>query len=108
MLRICRRFASSSAITHPSRDSGSFRRLAASTSLMLLTAGTAAADCTCRAGGRDYQLGARVCLEGPGGPRSVVCGMNENVSSWLVDNSPCRISARPTPLPALAHAMAPH
>lgn len=108
MLRMCRRLASPSAIAHPSRSAGSFRRVAASASLMLLAAGTASADCTCRAGGRDYQLGERVCLSGSGGPRSAICGMNENVSSWLFDGSPCRISARPAPLPALAHAVAPH
>lgn len=63
--------------------------------LLLLTCGSAAADCTCRAGGRDYTLGERICIAGPSGPRTAVCGMNQNVSSWIFDQEPCRISALP-------------
>lgn len=60
---------------------------------LLLTATSAMADCTCRAGGRDYKLGERVCLSG----RAAVCGMDQNVSSWISVNEPCVVSARPAP-----------
>ena len=76
--------------------------------LLLLAAGSAAADCTCRAKGRDYKHGERICLSGPAGPRSAVCGMEQNVASWIVIDEPCAVSARP-PVQRLAQgALRPH
>ncbi|MCS0501501.1 hypothetical protein [Ancylobacter mangrovi] len=82
--------------------------LATAAVLLLATAGSAAADCTCRAGGRDYQLGQRVCLSGPSGPRMAVCGMNENVSSWIFAREPCNVSLRPAPLRLAASSVPLH
>lgn len=52
----------------------------------------AAADCTCRAGGRDYRHGQRVCLNGPDGPRLATCGMSQNVASWIRSEESCTVS----------------
>lgn len=49
----------------------------------------AAADCTCRAGGRDYPLGTSVCLPTPVGLRLAVCDMVLNNTSWRVSAAPC-------------------
>ena len=71
-------------------------RLGATTCLLLLAAaGSASADCTCRAGGRDYRHGERVCLSSSAGPRTAICGMDQNVASWIVLDEPCAVSARP-------------
>ncbi|QIB32746.1 hypothetical protein [Ancylobacter pratisalsi] len=75
-----------------------FSHAGVAAALLLLACGSAAADCTCRAGGRDYNLGERICIAGPSGPRAAVCGMNQNVSSWIFDQEPCRVSARPASL----------
>ena len=41
-------------------------------------------NCTCRANGRSYGLGERVCLSTPGGSRMAECRMSQNVTSWVV------------------------
>ncbi len=53
----------------------------------------AAADCTCRAQGRDFQLGERACLATPNGARLATCGMVLNNSSWEFSQTPCTVSA---------------
>ena len=57
----------------------------------------AIADCTCRARGRDVGHGERLCLSTPAGPRFAVCGMNQNVASWIFTDEACAVSsvARP-------------
>jgi hypothetical protein len=60
--------------------------------LPILLAGAsvpARADCTCRAFGKDHELGATVCLRLDG--RSVVarCEMALNNTSWVPKNVPC-------------------
>jgi hypothetical protein len=55
--------------------------------------GAAAADCTCRAQGRDFQLGDRACLTTPNGARLATCGMVLNNSSWEFSQTPCTVSA---------------
>ena len=65
-----------------------------SIAILLLTAAfgampEAAADCTCRAGGRDYALGSSICLPTPAGLRLAVCGMVVNNTSWQVSAAPC-------------------
>lgn len=45
--------------------------------------------CTCRAAGRDYQLGEMVCLTTNGGPRLAICAMELNNTSWRVSRDPC-------------------
>ena len=54
-----------------------------------LTAPPAAADCTCRALGRDFELGRVVCLSTPGGARLATCGMVLNNTSWRISDTPC-------------------
>ena len=49
----------------------------------------AAADCTCRALGRDFELGRVVCLSTPNGPRLATCGMVLNNTSWRISDTPC-------------------
>jgi hypothetical protein len=53
----------------------------------------AAADCTCRALGRDFVLGHAICLATPDGPRRAVCGMVLNNTSWHVSGTPCVLAA---------------
>lgn len=60
--------------------------------LLVVTCTPAAADCTCRAGGRDYEHGQRICLNGPDGPRLATCGMSQNVASWIRSEDPCTVS----------------
>ena len=52
-------------------------------------AGPAAADCTCRAFGRNFELGMSVCLATPAGNRLATCGMVLNNSSWDISSTPC-------------------
>jgi hypothetical protein len=49
----------------------------------------AAADCTCRAGGRDFDLGASTCLTTPTGARLATCDMVLNNTSWRISGTPC-------------------
>jgi len=59
---------------------------------LLLACAAAAADCTCRAQGRDYHHDQRVCLTTTTGPRIAVCGMDQNVASWIFSDQPCAVS----------------
>jgi hypothetical protein len=49
----------------------------------------ATADCTCRAGGRDYGLGGSACLQTRQGYRLATCEMVVNNTSWRVSATPC-------------------
>jgi hypothetical protein len=49
----------------------------------------AAADCTCRAFGRNFDLGRTVCLATPKGPRQATCVMVLNNTSWQFSDTPC-------------------
>jgi hypothetical protein len=73
-----------------------------------LTASAAAADCTCRAGGRDYDLGRSVCLNTPAGFRLATCGMVLNNTSWKISAMPCVDAAaapiEPPPTAGHSHA----
>lgn len=62
----------------------------------LWPAGPARADCTCRAGGQDYALGATVCLRSGGTERLARCEMALNNTSWtpLRDGCPSAGAAR--------------
>jgi hypothetical protein len=67
--------------------------------------GNAYINCTCRAQGQDYALGARVCLSTPSGYRMAECRMVQNVTSWTVGKESCFVSsfrARPEPQAALS------
>lgn len=55
-----------------------------------------AIDCRCRANGRTYELGQRVCLPTPSGHRVAECRMVQNVTSWSFDQEDCSLSARLT------------
>jgi hypothetical protein len=48
-------------------------------------------DCTCRAQGRDFQVGEGVCI----GSRRATCGMVLNNTSWIMSSEPCATSALP-------------
>ena len=50
---------------------------------------TALADCTCRAGGRDYELGQTACIATAQGFRLAVCDMVLNNTSWRVSPDGC-------------------
>ncbi|NWG26163.1 MAG: hypothetical protein HXY30_17400 [Pseudorhodoplanes sp.] len=76
--------------------------------LVLVAAGPARADCTCRAQGRDFDLGATICLATPSGDRLAACSMVLNVTSWEISGVPCvssnfRSPARPEIRRATAH-----
>ena len=64
-------------------------RWAAATVVLYLSAGGANADCTCRAGGRDFELGAKTCLPTPSGARIATCDMVLNNTSWRFSSTPC-------------------
>ncbi len=49
----------------------------------------AAADCTCRALGRSFELGERACLPTPNGPRIATCGVVLNNTNWEMSETPC-------------------
>lgn len=53
-----------------------------------------AAECTCRAGGRDYEIGRTACLSTPQGFRLATCGMVLNNTSWRFTDTPCVGAAR--------------
>jgi hypothetical protein len=53
---------------------------------------SAAADCTCRAQGRQFEQGQTACLATPKGPRLATCGMVLNNSSWEFSEVPCTVS----------------
>lgn len=59
----------------------------------------AAADCTCRSQGRDYELGKSVCLPTPKGARIAICGMVLNNTSWQFSETPCVVSDVPADAP---------
>jgi len=59
------------------------------------TLSLAAADCTCRSQGRDYDLGKSVCLQTPKGARIATCGMVLNNTSWQFSETPCVVSELP-------------
>ena len=61
-----------------------------------------AADCVCRAQGREFELGQSVCLASPKGPRIATCGMVLNNTSWQFSDTPCVVSAAPAGAPAQA------
>jgi hypothetical protein len=74
--------------------------LAAAASFMPLPA---AADCTCRALGRDFELGRSACLATPNGPRYATCGMVLNNTSWRISDTPCiLVQGEPEHVSALA------
>jgi hypothetical protein len=60
-------------------------------------AADAAADCTCRAGGRDYGLGRSACLSTPTGFRLATCDMVLNNTSWKISATPCVEATAPGP-----------
>jgi hypothetical protein len=63
----------------------------------------AAADCTCRALGRDFELGRSACLATPNGPRYATCGMVLNNTSWRISDTPCLlVQGEPEHVSALA------
>jgi len=70
---------------------------------LLLACAAAAADCTCRAQGRDYHHDQRICLMTPSGPRMAICGMDQNVASWIFSSEPCAVSTL-APIGTLATA----
>ena len=54
-----------------------------------VAAQSALADCTCRFGGRDFELGASVCLPTTAGGRLAKCAMVLNNTSWNISSAPC-------------------
>ena len=54
-----------------------------------MPAAVQAADCTCRAQGRDFELGRSICLSTPSGFRLATCDMVLNNTSWRTSATPC-------------------
>ena len=50
-------------------------------------------DCRCRANGRTYELGAKICLPTPKGHRVAECRMEQNVTSWKFAPEDCSVTA---------------
>ena len=59
----------------------------------LALASEAVADCTCRALGRDFDLGRSVCMSTPTGFRLATCDMVLNNTSWRISSTPCVVAA---------------
>ena len=53
----------------------------------------AAADCTCRAAGRDFDLGRSICMPTPTGFRLATCDMVLNNTSWRISSTPCVVAS---------------
>jgi hypothetical protein len=62
---------------------------AAAWAAAILSPMAALADCTCRALGRDFELGRSVCLSTSHGPRLATCAMVLNNTSWRLSETPC-------------------
>ena len=46
-------------------------------------------ECSCRAQGRMFAPGEKVCLRTADGPRLAQCRMEINVMSWSITETPC-------------------
>ncbi|WP_262271598.1 MULTISPECIES: hypothetical protein [Microvirga] len=46
-------------------------------------------DCYCRAQGRMFAVGEKVCLKTAEGPKLAQCQMEVNVMSWTITEVPC-------------------
>ena len=46
-------------------------------------------NCTCRFDGGEVSLGQRHCIHTAHGPRSALCVMEQNVTSWRLSNEGC-------------------
>ena len=46
-------------------------------------------ECYCRAQGRMFAPGEKICLKTAQGPRLAQCGMEINVMSWSLTDTPC-------------------
>ncbi len=46
-------------------------------------------ECYCRAQGRMFAPGEKICLKTAEGPRLAQCGMEINVMSWSLTDMPC-------------------
>ena len=51
-------------------------------------------ECRCRANGRTFALGEKVCLQTPSGYRVAECRMEQNVTSWSFAQEECMVNAR--------------
>ena len=54
-------------------------------------------NCTCRANGRSYHVGERICLSTAKGYRVAQCQMQQNVTNWLVSPEDCSVSSALSP-----------
>ena len=70
---------------------------AAAVTLTLLSTPANAIDCTCRYLGSDYELGEKICLSGPSGPRVATCSMVLNNTSWNFTEAPCPFASLSVP-----------
>jgi hypothetical protein len=68
----------------------------------------AAADCTSRARGQDFELGQSTCLATAKGARIAICGMVLNNTSWQFSDTPCMVSDAPARRPASTAKHAQH
>ena len=66
----------------------------------LALAHEAAADCTCRAAGRDFDLGRSICMATPTGFRFATCDMVLNNTSWRISSTPCVVASADEAPPA--------
>jgi hypothetical protein len=59
----------------------------------LALARAASADCTCRAAGRDFDLGRSICMATATGFRLATCDMVLNNTSWRISSTPCVVAS---------------
>jgi hypothetical protein len=58
-----------------------------------------AAECTCRAQGRDHTVGTTICLSTGNGSRLATCGMMLNNTTWEMSQTPCGVTSERAPAP---------
>lgn len=79
--------------------------LASAALLQALDFAAAEENCTCRALGREFEVGQTACLLTPKGHRIATCGTVLNNTAWLFSDAPCVSSRAPSTSPALAREM---
>jgi len=84
---------------------GSLGLIAALLVAAALPAGAQERKCTCRALGKNFELGDIVCLSTPKGYRLATCGMALNNTAWHFSDTPC-VSSRRAPFSTAAFGMA--
>lgn len=64
--------------------------------------------CACRANGKNYEVGQRVCLSTPKGFRIAECRLSQNVTTWALQSEACDVTAQMPATPITGWHQASH